>query len=185
MCDNHYSSLPLVQWLDAHGTGYVGTLRRDRIGFPSDLFVSKHSLDRGAWRTWQQNNITVTHWGDSVAVFLISNVHSPDEKATVQRWVKGSGRTEVAAPSCVPTYVQYMRGVDRVDQQCASYWPGSKAQRWWPSMAWGIINIGVHNAYVLHREQCRAAGRIPPSNFAFRKQLCMELRGLPRRCHEE
>ena len=123
-CDNHYSSLPLVQWLDAHGTGYVGTLRRDRIGFPSDLFFSKHSLDRGVWRTWQQNNITVTHWGDSVAVFLISNVHSPDEKATVQRWVKGSGRTEVAAPSCVPTYVQYMRGVDRVDQQCASYWPG-------------------------------------------------------------
>jgi hypothetical protein len=112
-----------------------------------------------------------------VAVFLISNVHSPDDRATVQGWVKGSGRTEVAAPSCVPTYVQYMRGVDRVDQQCASYWPGSKAVRWWPSMAWGIINIGVHNAYVLHREQCRAAGRKPPSNFAFRKQLCLQLRG--------
>lgn len=63
----------------------------------------------------------VTHWGDSVAVFLISNVHSPDEKATVHRWVKGSGRTEVAAPSCVPTYVQYMRGVHAMDghQRCA------------------------------------------------------------------
>jgi hypothetical protein len=177
VCDNHYSSLPLVQWLDAHGTGYVGTLRRDRFGFPSDFFVAKHALERGQWQTWQQKRITITRWGDSVAVFLISNVHSPDEKASVQRWVKGEGRTDVPAPAVVPTYQQYMRSVDRVDQQCASYWPGSKAQRWWPSVAWGIINIGVHNAYVLQRLQCEAAGTRPLSNFAFRKQLCLELRG--------
>jgi hypothetical protein len=177
VCDNHYSSLPLVQWLDAHGTGYVGTLRRDRFGFPSDFFVAKHALKRGQWQTWQQNRITITRWGDSVAVFLISNVHSPDEKASVQRWVKGEGRTDVAAPAVVPTYQQYMRGVDRADQQCASYWPGSKARRWWPSVAWGIINIGVHNAYILHQLQCKASDTRPLTNFAFRKQLAQQLRG--------
>lgn len=176
VCDNYFSSMSLVQSLLAKGTGYVGTVRRKRQGFPPGFFIEKRALKRGEHIVHQQGRTTAWAWGDNQVVFLVSSVHSPRDLGTAKRWVKGQGHIDVPAPRVLLDYQQYMRGVDRVDQRCESYMPGTKSRRWWVKMAWGIINIGIHNAYIMHRLQCEAKGKQPLTNFAFRLKLANELR---------
>lgn len=60
----------------------------------------------------------------------------------------------------------------------SSCMPGSKSRRWWVKMAWGIINIAIHNAYIEHRLQCEAIRpepKTPMTNFAFRLALAKQL----------
>src|SRR6185437_1713829 len=72
-------------------------------------------------------------------------------------------------------FINAMRGVDRVDQQCGSYRPGSRTLRWWVPLAWGIINLAIHNTYVIHLHRHAAAGTKPMTNFAFRLSLAKKL----------
>src|SRR6185437_12928544 len=72
-------------------------------------------------------------------------------------------------------FINAMRGVDRVDQQCGSYRPGSRTLRWWVPLAWGIINLAIHNTYVIHLDRHAAAGTKPLTNFAFRLSLAKKL----------
>ena len=122
-------------------------------------------------------SITATAWGDRNVVFLVSSVSSPTKSITVQRHVEGYERVAVPAPQVVGDYQHSMRGVDWLDQQINSKRPGAKTLRWWVAIAWGIINLIVHNAYVLHRECCIAADERPLSNYAFRLRLADQLIG--------
>lgn len=180
VADNWFGSMKVVRDLHENGTGYIGTVRRRRVDFPIDFFVPKNALQRGEHIIYQHTvepSITATAWGDRNVVFLVSSVNSPIKSIKVQRHVEGYERVEVGAPQVVGDYQHSMRGVDRLDQQINSKRPGAKTMRWWVAMAWGIINLIVHNAYVLHRESCIAAAEQPLTNYAFRLRLAKQLVG--------
>jgi hypothetical protein len=180
VADNWFGSMKLARDLLDKGTGYIGTVRRKRVDFPPDFFVPKNALKRGEHIIHQHTvepAVTATAWGDRNVVFLVSSVSSPTKSITVQRHVEGYERVAVPAPQVVGDYQHSMRGVDRLDQQINSKRPGAKTMRWWVAIAWGIINIIVHNAYVLHRECCIAAAERPLSNYAFRLRLADQLIG--------
>jgi hypothetical protein len=180
VADNWFGSLKVVRDLLAAGTGYIGTVRRRRVDFPIDFFVPKNALKRGEHIIHQHTvdpSITATAWGDRNVVFLVSSVNSPIKSIRVKRHVEGYERVEVAAPQVVGDYQHSMRGVDRLDQQTNSKRPGGSTKRWWVAMAWGIVNLIVHNAYVLHRELSTAADERPLTNFAFRVRLAKQLVG--------
>jgi hypothetical protein len=46
-------------------------------------------------------------------------------------------------------YQKYMRAVDVFAQRQSYYKSGRQAKKWWPRLAWFIIDIGIMNAYVL------------------------------------
>jgi hypothetical protein len=173
--DNFFSSMAVVQRLQRAGTGFIGTLKRGRTGLPDGFFIEKKALKRGEHRIYQQGNITATAWGDRNVVFLLSSVHSPMAMGTVKRRIAGYRQVDVPAPMVVVDYQQYMRGVDRVDQQCSTFSPGSQSHRWWVPIAWWLVNLACHNAYIIHSELRAASGARPMENNAFRVQLAKQL----------
>jgi hypothetical protein len=176
--DNWFTTFQLVMDLYKNDTGYIGTVRRRRKGFPQHFFIKKNELERGEKIIYQhveEKSITATSWGDRNVVFLVSSVNNPLKSTTVKRYVEGGTKKDVTAPVVVEDYQRYMRGVDRLDQQINSLRPGAKTKRWSVPLAWGIINIAIHNAYVLHREVSAAAGVQPLTNFKFRLKLSKQL----------
>ncbi len=69
-------------------------------------------------------------------------------------------------------YQKYMRGVDRVDQRLRYFRPRGKSHLWWTTLAMHIINITVHNAFILHRNH---ASDNCMSNRTFRLKLALAL----------
>jgi hypothetical protein len=181
VADNWFSSLQLVRELYAAGTGYVGTLKASMAaGFPAAFRPRKPGepkplkLMGGKHRSYQAEHITVTEWSDRSTVKLVSSVDNPTTAATVKRWsAEKRARVQQPAPSVAHTYNRYAHGVDTANHYCEAYKTGSKSKRWWVVLAWAIINIAVHNAFLIHR----AAADKPLSNRQFRLQLAQELVG--------
>lgn len=159
IADNWFSSLQLVRELWAAGTGYVGTLRATMAaGFPPEFRPKKKGEPRvmpptrGEHRTYQAERITATVWGDRSAVKMVSSNDNPLAAATVKRWSeKEHKRVVKAAPSVARTYNEHMGGVDRANKLMYGWKAGSGTKRWWVVLAWAIINIAVHNAFILYR----------------------------------
>lgn len=170
--DRWFTSLQLIQRLRDAGTGYMGTVRCNAAGFPKSLFLlgtkqSPHA--RGHQVSRQNGAVTATAWRDRKTVFLASSTPHPRARAHVQRW------EPVSAPGVVKDYCEHMAGVDRADRLSHAYMPGSQTKRWWVALAWGIINIAVHNAYVIYCLQSIADGDKPVSNMKFRMLLALQL----------
>jgi hypothetical protein len=72
-------------------------------------------------------------------------------------------------------YQSHMGGVDRADHQLSSFRPGSQAKRWWVVLAWHIINLSVHNAYIVHKLNHAAAGTKSMTNNKLRLMLAEQL----------
>lgn len=178
VADNWFTSMKLAEALLANDTGYIGTIKRGRLGMPADFFIKKNALSRGEYNIFQnekQKSITATRWCDRNVVFFLSSVNNPVEAVTVKRYVGNGEKKDVPAPRVVADYQRYMRGVDRLDQQINSLRPGAKTNRYSIPIIWAIINIAIHNAYVLH---CMTAARLlikPLSNIAFRIKLAKQL----------
>jgi hypothetical protein len=185
IADNWFSSRPLVQSLHAAGTGYVGTLRRNVAGFPEEWCSvkkkkkgekgKKKMMTAGEHKSYQSDYITMTAWGDSSTVLLVSTVDDPRTTTTVKRWdEKLEARVEKSAPSVAKTYGSHMGGVDHANRMMHAYWPGTESKRWWVVLAWAIISIAIHNAYVIYS---RLPHSTKLSNREFRLLLAKQLVG--------
>jgi hypothetical protein len=177
--DRWFTSLGLVRALRERGTGYVGTLKKHAAGFPDAIFDDGKKMtkkNRGTHESYQHDDITVTAWRDRATVFLVSSVDDPARQATVERWSKEKHkRITVRAPPAAQTYCENMGGVDRADRQSYGMVPGTATVRWWVALAWGIINIAIHNAYTLHRLVTASLGGTPLTNMQFRVKLALQL----------
>jgi hypothetical protein len=177
--DRWFTSLELIKQLRAAATTYIGTLRRNAAGFPASLFrygTRKSPLARGQYVHKYNGDVTATAWRDRKTVFLVSSTHDATAPATVQRWVDAQKkRVPLAAPKAAKDYGANKSGVDRANRLSSSYMPGSQTKRWWVALAWGIINIAMHNAYVIYRLQCLARGETPITNMQFRLRLALQL----------
>jgi hypothetical protein len=179
VADNWFSSLPLVRSLWVAGTGYIGTLRRNVAGFPEEWCsarrkgVKKQTVKKGKWKSYQSKHVTMTAWGDRSTVLLVDTVEDPLAKATVKRWSdKAHARVPTNAPSVAKTYGAMMGGVDHAAHNMHAFQPGSESKRWWVVLAWAIINIAIHNAFIIY---CHLPHATKMTNREFRLKLAEEL----------
>lgn len=110
---------------------------------------------------------------DTKPVNILSSYCSPYNIATVYRHLEQhSAAQPVRCPEAVSEYVNNMRGVD-VFSQLQSYASiGRKQFRWWPKLAWFLVEIAVMNAYVLYTQKQQTAKL---SRERFRIHLAQEL----------
>ena len=98
--------------------------------------------------SWKDNNKPVN---------LLTTTVSPLALTTCQRWRKshrsdrkGHFRT-LSCPQVLDMYMSYMRGVDVYSQRESYARIGRKTARWWPHLAWFMIDLAANNAYALYR----------------------------------
>ena len=86
-------------------------------------------------------------WRDKRDVFMVAtNDAGLDEVRRVRRH---NAEVDLPVPTCVKRYNNCMGGVDRLDQLRAYYSVGRSGRRWWKYIFWGLLNIGIINAYIL------------------------------------
>ena len=56
---------------------------------------------------------------------------------------------DLTVPVCVGNYNRNMGGVDRLDQLRSYYGVGRAGRRWWKYLFWGVLNVGLINAYIM------------------------------------
>jgi hypothetical protein len=147
--DGFFSSVSLFQQLYDDGFYALGTTRNNRKLFPKSMLAETKGLGRGQWVYRQKGDMVVVSWMDKKPVNLLSTCCDPLKEQTVKR---RSGREEVelACPEVVIDYHQYMRGVDLFSQYQSYYAIGRRAKKWWPRLAWFLIDVGLINARILY-----------------------------------
>lgn len=170
--DGFFSSVSLFQQLYDDGFYALGTTRNNRKLFPKSMLAETKGLSRGQWVYRQKGDMVVVSWMDKKPVNLLSTCCDPLKEQTVKRR-SGREELELACPEVVIDYHQYMRGVDLFSQYQSYYAIGRRAKKWWPRLAWFLIDVGLINARILYNIHTKS----DLSQKQFREMLMQELVG--------
>ncbi|XP_057291023.1 piggyBac transposable element-derived protein 4-like [Hydractinia symbiolongicarpus] len=154
--DNFYTSCILVIDLLKHQTPSCGTVVESRKGFPDSMKGGKKSWapkqHRGAMRWSREDKALCLQWKDNKVVTMVSTIDRADKFVEVQRKVKADGKfstVTVRQPECIQRYNSYMNGVDKSDQYLAKYNMLRKCVRWWKTLFFHMIDVGLVNGFIL------------------------------------
>lgn len=156
--DNFFTGLPLIEELQKHGIHYVGTARSNRVyncTLQSDSDLQKIGRGTYDFRVEQNNNFVAVKWHDTRAVTLVSTFAGPEPTSKVRRWDKKQKKhVEVDIPFTVREYNSFMGGVDLLDCFLSKYRYPMKSRRWYMTLFWSTLTMGVINAWLLYRRDC-------------------------------
>ena len=183
--DGFFSSTQLFKQLYHRGFLAVATTRNWVTDFPQAPLCSNGRIGQGQFVARQQSlgrhsALTCVSWMDRKPVNLLTTTASPLELSTCRRWRKSTRRGKkghfklLSCPQVLSTYMTYMRGVDVYSQRESYTRIGRKTPRWWPHLAWFMIDMAANNAYVLYRLR-GADHRLTAAQF--REQLMVALVG--------
>nr|XP_037283985.1 piggyBac transposable element-derived protein 4-like [Rhipicephalus microplus] len=144
--DNWYSSPTLFRHLKDAGSNAVGTVRLHRKNMPKGFNQLK--LKKGECEVLFARGIMALTWQDKKQVTMLSTVHSG---ANVNDSGKKGRRNglPVLKPQVVLDYNRGMGGVDREDQQLASFPIMRRYAKGYKKIFFYIMDIAVYNSYVL------------------------------------
>ena len=78
---------------------------------------------------------------------------------------------KIDQPQCVMKYNEGMGGVDRLDQNIASYMIGHRSKKWWWPIFRFCIDLCVNNAFQLYRHQNKISGPKKLDLLGFRRSI--------------
>ncbi|XP_072007002.1 piggyBac transposable element-derived protein 4-like [Engystomops pustulosus] len=147
-CDNFYTSVALFRHLHAANTGACGTMRKNRKGFSQQL-VGK-ALKKGESCAYACDELLAVKYRDRKDVYLLSTIHSAECVSVRERGAPADRQKPVS----VAEYNKYMGGgVDLSDQVLQPYLVKRKTKTWYKKVAIYLIQIGIHNAFVLYKKK--------------------------------
>ena len=124
-----------------------GTMRRNRKGFPQSLKkISKQGMkERGASKTVQYKNLTVSVWQDNQPVTVAATNSDPTVTETVYRRKKDGSRMLINAPQSVVSYNKCMGGVHRNHQMKGYYHVRLKCRKYYKYIFWFLFDVAISN----------------------------------------
>ena len=159
--DNFFTSAKLIQRLTEGGYGATGTVRTNRTNNcpikKSDV-LSKEARGSYDYRYDQHSGHIVANWNDNSVVTVASNCYGVQPLHQASRWSKAEmRRIQIDQPDMIATYNKSMGGVDRLDQNIATYRISMRSKKWWwPYFAY-FLDGCVQNAWLLYRNSAAAA----------------------------
>ncbi|XP_040063157.1 piggyBac transposable element-derived protein 4-like [Ixodes scapularis] len=148
--DNWYSSPHLFLAIKNGGSNAVGTVRTNRKNMLKDLKARK--LAKGGCKTSFSHDIMAIQSQDRKPVStMLSTSHSgADIIGTGKR--RHRGNEPVLKPLVVQEYNRGMGGVDRQDQQLASFPIVRRYAKGYKTIFY-VLDMAVYNAYVIHAKK--------------------------------
>lgn len=142
-CDNWFSSVELAETLLDYKITMIGTIRKNKPYFP-DEFTNPLYKRRppGSSMFLFSEKITAVSYkpnNKKKVVCLISTMHSDD-----------SINSKSGKPEIILNYNDAKGSVDTFDQLCQNMNCGRKTRRWPMCFFYNLINMALHNAYVIY-----------------------------------
>ena len=171
--NNLFCSPSLCQTLLENSTFVLGTVLPNRRGFPSSLIEESSNLSRGQWLFRQKEKMVTYLFVDRKPVYFLSTYYYPNQLDTLKRHGKKGEKLEYEVPKAITVYNSSRCGVDTLDQLQSYYSTGRKNRRWWPRLAWWIIDMCIINAKRLYEIKNKEIS----STMDFHEKLMKELAG--------
>ena len=146
--DRYYSSIPLAQALLDKGTGFTGTMLKNRVNLPDVIRSSSFSLRNDETRVFRAGALLSVAWraaSKKKPLIMLSNCCC-HEMVTVR-----SRRSSQQKPVVVDRYNHSMNGVDRADQFTVYYSFVRRSIKWWRKVFFWLMEVAVVNSYILYR----------------------------------
>jgi len=147
--DNFFSSVKLLEELQANSIFASATVRSNRLDLPI-LAKVKTPLERGASKWLTRDNIGYVKWMDTRVVHVISTAFSPSETQLAKRTQRDGTSVQVQCPKSIVEYTRRMGGVDRFDRARALYSVSRKSKKWWLRIFYFVLDAAVVNAFHLY-----------------------------------
>ena len=99
----------------------------------------------------------LVRWNDNSVVTLASNCYGVNPVRSASRWSNAEKkRISIDQPDVVYQYHQFIRGVDRLDENIAKVRLAIRMKTWWwPMFSW-LLNVSVNNAWQTYRMLARS-----------------------------
>ena len=171
--DNFFTSITLLEELATMGVGLTGTIRANRTqGCPLTPPDRMKKNPRGSMEYKRtKDGVVVCRWNDNSIVTAASTADTVQPPGRATRWFLAEReRKTIDVPGLIKTYNQNMGGVDRLDQNVATYRISIRSKKWWWSLFTFIIDAAVNNAWLLYRGSL-AHEQNPMDLLAFRREI--------------
>ena len=175
--DNFFTSIPLLLSLRHDGLNGCGTLKRKRLGFPSQFIpkLSKGLPKRGDSMSFQHDQLVIHLWQDTKPVVVISTLSQANETTTVKRKQKNGSRIDVPCPLAFDLYNKYMGGVDRNDQVRNYHTYNFKSRKFYKYIFFFLFHLSITNSFILTKQYSQTITVCNIKNF--REKLAKALIG--------
>ncbi|CAL9691157.1 unnamed protein product [Knipowitschia caucasica] len=143
--DNWFTSVPLmIDLLENCGMTLVGTVKANKKEIPHMMRVKENRTPGTTAFLFTKELTLVSFLPDKASkkkvVLLMSSMHTQPSIGPTHK------------PEVIEFYNKTKGGVDTFDQMCAHYSCGRKTKRWPLCVFYGMINAGVINSYIIHKE---------------------------------
>ena len=143
--DNFFTSLPLIEHLERINIGATGTIGLNRIGKTPLLDPSSmKKTQRGnyCYVKEKNSNCILVQWNDNSVVTMASNCYGVAPVRSASRWSSvEKKRIAIDQSDIIYQYNQFMRGVDRLDENIAKLRVAIRMKKWWwPMFSW-LLNV--------------------------------------------
>ena len=160
--DNLFTSLPLLEKLNADGILYTGTVRPNRLQncyLLSEKELQKKGRGSFDYRVEDEHNIAAVRWYDNRAVTLLSTQTCVEPQQTTKRWdKKKKQQILVPMPSIVGKYNECMGGIDMLDSFLAKYRFKMRSRRWYIYLFWHFLCVALVNSWLLYKRHYQLLG---------------------------
>ena len=120
--DNFFTSLKLCEELASKGMGSTGTVRANRIENCPLPPMKKEVRGSYDYKRDPKSGLILVRWQDNNVVTVVSTVHGTFPLSKAPRWSRAEkSRVQLDQPFAISQYNKGMGGVDRLDQNVASY----------------------------------------------------------------
>ncbi|RVE53465.1 hypothetical protein evm_001835 [Chilo suppressalis] len=168
--DNFYSSPSLARYLKSLGFDCLGTLRVNRKHVPNDISKIPENVVKGTMVARHCGDLSIVSWKDSKLVSVISTYH------TNETYIGSKAGKPLVKPVCVKDYNNTMGGVDLKDQKLSMYLLERKrGVKWYVKMFKRLLNVSIHNAFVMCTSSLRRRGMDALTHREFRYTLAKSL----------
>jgi len=148
--DNYFTSLPLMHYLRMNCVYACGTVRKHRVGLPSD-FENEETMSRGEFQFRCREGLVSMFWKDRKGINFLSNYQNVTDVMSVGRNKDGS-REEISCPKLVKDN-ENMGLVDKADMLKALYEVKRKSRKLWHRIFWYILDVTCKCFYNLQRNK--------------------------------
>ena len=154
--DNFFTTFRLVQHLGDNNIRATGTVHRSQlhktpITGPNELQKKARGFHEEL--SASDNSITLAGWNDTRHVYVSSNTHPVHPVSSVRRWdKKNKAFIQVPRPNIIEAYNKGTGGVDRCDQNVATYRIAIRGKKWWWALFAWLPDMIMQNAWNLYRQ---------------------------------
>lgn len=154
--DNFFTSLRLLDELQARGHGATGTIRSNRVEkCPVSNTKTFSKQRRGSEEHFldEEGQIILVRWCDNGVVSIASNQHGLQPIKRVERYCASEKKKIIVQmPKLISKYNENMGGVDRVDENIEHYRISVRGKKWYFPILTYLFNVCANNAWLFARQ---------------------------------